>query len=148
MTATSTVDTGDDERRPEPVADEVHGFGLPFAWEHGPHGRGPGARDRLFRFPAADDAGPGQRRLLVMALGTALIGLLALAVTIRGVLVIMGGTAPGWYQPVFAVTGAAGFACVVGAFLSVHRRRLPWLLLGLSVLPLAANVWATMQAAN
>ncbi len=44
------------------------------------------------------------------------------------------------------VSGVVGFGCVLGGFLSVHRRRLPWLLLGIAAVPLAVNVVATIQA--
>jgi hypothetical protein len=161
MTATSTVAAGDGEHPAAvgtamthaprhgdaPEHESGDGFGLTFAWEHGPHGSDLGERGRTFRFPAADDPGPGPRRLLAMSLYTALLGLLALAVTLRGLLVIAGGQAPGWYQPAFVAAGLAGAAFVVAAFLSIHRRRLPWLLLACAAAPLAVNVAVTVTAA-
>jgi hypothetical protein len=171
MTATSAVETGDDEGtaaapatqpapRPGPqatpqatetatetaraTAEDADGLGLPFAWEHGPHVPDAGERGRRFRFPAADDPEPGSRRLLAMSLYTALLGLLALAVTVSGLLTIAGGAAPGWYQPAFAAAGLVGVGCVVGAFLSIHRPRTPWLLLACAAVPLAANIVMTL----
>ena len=157
MTATSTIEaTGDGEHQPGPetglleapapggTADDL---GLAFAFDHGRPGREHGERGELFRFPAADDAGPGPRRLLAMSLYTALVGLVALAVTLRGLLVIIGGDAPGWYQPAFVVAGLVGVGFVVGAFLSIHRRRLPWLMLAAAAVPLAANIVITVGAA-
>jgi hypothetical protein len=140
MTATSTLETGDDER------DAANGLGLPFAWEHGPHGPARGHGDRMFRFPVADDPGPGPRRLLVMSIYTALLGLLSLAVTLRAVFAFASDTAPGWYAATFATVGFVGFGCVVGGFLSIHRRYLPWVLLALAAVPLAVNVIATVTA--
>ena len=135
--------------RPGPAADDAddaEGLGLAFAFDHGPNGGNGGRRGELFRFPAADDTGPGPRRLLVMALCTALIGIVALAVTLRGLLVIIGGEAAGWYQPAFVAAGLFGVAFVVAAFLSIHRRRLPWLLLAGSTVPLALNIAMTLTA--
>lgn len=131
---------------PESEGREADGLGLPFAWEHGPHGQVIRERNRRFRFPAADDTGPGQRRLLAMALYTAMLGLAALAVTVRGVIAIMTDSAPSWFQPAFAGAGLVGFASVVGAFMSIHRPRTPWLLLGFAAIPLAVNVLTTMSA--
>ncbi len=151
MTATSAVEAGDDEGtaaappQPQPAATEdAEGLGLSFAWEHGPHPQDVGERGSRFRFPAADDPQPGSRRLLAMSLYTALLGLLALAVTVSGLLTIVRGDAPGWYQPAFAAAGLIGVGLVVGAFLSIHRRRTPWLLLACAAVPLAANIAMTL----
>ncbi len=159
MTATSAVEAGDDEgtaaqpvpqpvsqpvSQPAPQAEDAEGLGLSFAWEHGPHAQDVGERDRRFRFPAADDPQPGSRRLLAMSLYTALLGLLALAVTVSGLLTIVRGDAPGWYQPAFAAAGLIGVGLVVGGFLSIHRRRTPWLLLACAAVPLAANIVMTL----
>jgi hypothetical protein len=53
---------------------------------------------------------------------------------------------PGWYEPTLAAAGLACVALVVAAFLSIHRRVLPWLLLLGATAPLAANLVATTQA--
>ena len=127
--------------------DDPDALGLAFAFEHGPPGNESGERGQMFRFPAADDTGPGGKRLLGMSLYTALIGLLALAVTLRGLLVIAGGSAPGWYPTAFAAAGLIGVASVVGGFLSIHRRRLPWMLLALGAVPLAINIAVTLGVA-
>jgi hypothetical protein len=47
---------------------------------------------------------------------------------------------PGWYVPVLALLGMVSVALSVGAFLSIHRRVLPWLLLLAATLPLAADI--------
>ncbi len=137
---------GPEPQVPDSEVREADGLGLPFAWEHGPHGQVTRERNHRFRFPAADDTGPGQRRLLAMALYTAMLGLAALAVTVRGVIAIMTDSAPSWFQPAFAGAGLVGFASVVGAFMSIHRPRMPWLLLGFAAIPLAVNVLTTKSA--
>ncbi|MDT4989397.1 MAG: hypothetical protein QOI74_3491, partial [Micromonosporaceae bacterium] len=35
-----------------------------------------------------------------------------------------------WYLAVMFTLGLIGIACTVGAFASIHRRHLPWALLG------------------
>jgi hypothetical protein len=42
--------------------------------------------------------------------------------------------------------GSVGLTATVGAFASIHRHRLPWLLLGLGTLCLAAAFLATAWA--
>jgi hypothetical protein len=103
--------------------------------------------DNVFRFPTEDDPEPGGRRLLAMALYAATLGLLGLATAIRGVLAILGGATPGWYEPAFVATTLLGVLLAVGAFLSLHRRLLPWLLLFAASGPLAATIALTANAA-
>ena len=59
---------------------------------------------------------------------------------------VLGGTAPGWYQPTLAGVGLAGIGLTVAAFVVVRRDRLPWLLLGLATVPLLVNVGLTLAA--
>jgi hypothetical protein len=113
---------------------------VPFGWENGPGPDHPGERDTLFRFPAADDPAPGTRRLLSMSLYAAALGLAGVGVGIRGFVSVLGGAAPWWYVPVLAVLGLLSVALVVGAFLSIHRRLLPYLLLLAAAVPLAGDV--------
>jgi len=51
-----------------------------------------------------------------------LVGLLALVAMVR--------TTVGWYSPTVLAVGLAGILSTIGALASVHRHRLPWLLLG------------------
>jgi hypothetical protein len=129
-----------------PLTDRVPDLDLPFAWEIGPGETDPGDRDTVFRFPSADDPEPATRRLLGMSLYATLLGLVGLAVGVRGVVAIIAERTPGWYEPTLAVTGLACVALVVAAFLSIHRRILPWLLLVTAAAPLAANIVATTYA--
>ena len=143
-----TTDThpATDPTAPYDAADRTTDLELPFAWELGPGEEDLGDRDTVFRFPSPDDPEPGTRRLLGMSLYATVLGLLGLGVAIRGVVAIVAGRTPFWYEPTMAVTGLACVALVVAAFLSIHRRTLPWLLLLAAAAPLAANILATAHA--
>ena len=108
---------------------------VPFGWENGPQ-----SPDPLFRFPAADDPAPDTRRVLAMSLYASVLGLAGVGVGVRGFVSVLGGTAPGWYVPVLALLGLISVALVVGGFLSIHRRVLPYLLLLAAAVPLTADV--------
>ena len=131
----------------DPANEETRPLGLPFAWENGPGEPPSGERDVLFRFPAADDPVPGSRRLLGMSLLASALGVVGLVVTVRGVLLIAGGGAPLWYDLLFPVVALLGVALVVGAFLSIHRRRLPWALVIGAAAPLTAAAGMTLLVA-
>jgi hypothetical protein len=113
---------------------------LPFGWERGPGVVASGERETLFRFPAADDPAPDNRRLLAMSLYAAILGLAGVGVGLKGMVSVVGGGAPGWYVPLLAFLGLFSIALVVGAFLSIHRRALPYLLLIAATVPLAGAV--------
>jgi hypothetical protein len=112
---------------------------LPFGWERGPGVAEPDERETLFRFPAADDPAPGTRRLLAMSLYASALGLGGVGVGVRGLVSVIGGV-PGWYVPLLAFLGLLSVALVVGGFLSIHRRVLPYLLLAAAAVPLSGAV--------
>jgi len=115
---------------------------VPFGWELDPTAkeyRDEG--DTLFRFPAADDPVPTTRRVLAMSLYASALGLAGVGLGVRGFVSVLTGTAPGFYVPVLALVGLISVALVVGAFLSIHRRVLPFLLLAAAAIPLAADFW-------
>ncbi|GLY97405.1 hypothetical protein [Actinoplanes sp. NBRC 103695] len=112
---------------------------VPFGWEGDVPTTGPDDRDLLFRFPAADDPAPGTRRLLAMSLYASALGLVGVGVGLRVFISVLGGV-PGWYVPVLALLGLTSVALVVGAFLSIHRRVLPYLFLVAAALPLSGLV--------
>jgi hypothetical protein len=112
---------------------------LPFGWERGPSTADPEERETLFRFPAADDPAPGTRRLLAMSLYASALGLGGVGVGVRGLVSVIGGV-PGWYVPLLAFLGLFSVALVVGGFLSIHRRVLPYLLLAAAAVPLSGAV--------
>jgi hypothetical protein len=113
---------------------------LPFGWERGPDEPELDERETYFRFPAADDPTPGTVRVLGMSLYAALLSLGGLGVGLRALVTVIGGDAPGWYVPVLALVGLVGVALAVGAFLSVHRRFLPWALLLAAAVPLTGDL--------
>ncbi|GAA2571667.1 hypothetical protein GCM10010435_52610 [Winogradskya consettensis] len=114
---------------------------VPFGWEATRQvAREFGDDEARFRFPAADDPTPGTRRLLSMSLYASMLGLGGVGVGVRGLVSQFGGGVPGWYTWVLAVLGMVSVALAVGAFLSIHRRWLPWVLLVAAALPLAADV--------
>lgn len=113
---------------------------VPFGWENGPGTAPEPDADVLFRFPTASDPAPGTGRLLVMSLYASALGLAGVGVGVRGFVSVLGGEAPRWYVPVLALLGLISVALVVGAFLSIHRRLLPYLLLLAAAAPLIGDV--------
>ncbi|WP_067496649.1 hypothetical protein [Actinoplanes sp. TFC3] len=114
---------------------------VPFGWEPTrPLTQEVGDEDVRFRFPAADDPAPGARRLLTMSIYASLLGLGGVGVGVRGLLSQISGGVPGWYTWVLAFFGMVSVALAVGAFLSIHRRVLPWVLLLGAAVPLAVDV--------
>jgi len=114
---------------------------VPFGWESVPNDpRNGDDAEALFRFPAADDPAPGTRRLLAMSIYASFLGLAGVGVGARGMLSQIGGGMPGWYVPLLAFLGVVSVVLSVGAFLSIHRRVLPWGLLLAAGVPLAADV--------
>jgi hypothetical protein len=145
-THADTIAANDTTRTTEDSPYRAFDLELPFAWENDLGESDPDERDSVFRFPSADDPEPATRRLLGMSLYASMLGLLGLAVAIRGVAGIVGGHTPAWYEPTLVAAGLIGVALVVAAFLSIHRRLLPWLLLLAAAIPLTANLVATAYA--
>ncbi|MEV4535816.1 hypothetical protein AB0J82_18510 [Asanoa sp. NPDC049518] len=81
----------------------------------------------------------------VCAWGTAL-ALAGVGVGIRGLAAIVGGIAPGWYQPALIVVGLIGVFLTVGAFVTIQRRYTPWLMLAFATIPLAVSIALTIIA--
>jgi hypothetical protein len=113
---------------------------LPFGWEPGPGTAEPDDGEVLFRFPAAGDPAPRTRRLLIMTLYASALGLIGVGVGVRGLVSVIGGGVPVWYVHTLAGLGLLSVALVVAAVLSIHRRRLPWLLLAAAAVPVTADV--------
>src|SRR5436190_18996993 len=83
-----------------------------------------------FRRPNLSRGGPDPRRLAGLAGWAAAIGLVGLVVGVRGLVAILVGGIPGWYEPTLIGMGLVGIGLTAGAFLTVQRGRLPWYLLG------------------
>jgi hypothetical protein len=90
-----------------------------------------GARDTLatrFRMPGTPDPAVRLRRLGGVAAWAAVLGFGGLILVLRIMIGLFTEIAT-WYLVVTFALGLIGIACTVGAFASVHQRRLPWLLL-------------------
>lgn len=87
----------------------------------------------------------GSHMLGIVAWGTAL-ALAGVGVGIRGLAAIIGGLAPGWYQPALIGTGLLGVLLTVAAFVTIQRRYAPWLMLALATIPLAVTIALTIIA--
>lgn len=96
-----------------------------------------------FRRPTLSQRGPKLRTLAGLAGWAAGIGVIGLAVGIRGLILILVSTTPGWYEPTLIAMGLVGVALTAGAFLTVQYRYVPWALLGLSSAVLLASIIAT-----
>jgi len=130
------VTTVEQSRTTPTEAAEIMPFGR---WETTPATAGVGDRETLFRFPAADDPAPSTARLLGMSLYAAALGLAGVGVGLCGLVTVVGGAA-GWYLPVLAFLGLVSVGSAVGAFLSIHRPMLPWLLLLAASVPLGGAI--------
>jgi hypothetical protein len=90
----------------------------------------------VFRFPAEDDPAPGSGRVLAMAGYSAMLGLTGVGVGLYALVAVVSG-APVWYLPALAMLTMFSVGLVVGAFLAVHQRTLPWILLLAAAPPMA-----------
>jgi hypothetical protein len=90
----------------------------------------------VFRFPTEDDPAPGPTRVLAMAGYSAMLGLTGVGVGLYAIAALFGG-APGWYLPALAMLVMFSVGLVCGAFLAVHQRALPWILLLAAAPPMA-----------
>jgi hypothetical protein len=98
----------------------------------------------VFRFPAPDDPAPGSGRMLAVAVYSAALGLCGVGVGLYAVLAVFGG-APMWYLPTLAVLTMLSVAPVVAAFLAIHQRTLPWLLLLAAAPPMVADILVALS---
>ena len=96
-----------------------------------------------FRRPTLTQRGPKLRTLAALAGWAAAIGVIGLAVGIRGLILILVSTTPGWYEPTLIAMGLVGVALTAAAFLTVQYRYVPWVLLGLSSAVLLSSIIAT-----
>ncbi len=128
--------TVEQDRTTRTEAAEIMPFG---GWESTPEVKGAGDHAVLFRFPAPDDPAPTTFRLLTLALYAAVLGLAGAGVGVLALITVIGGAAF-WYVPVLVFFGLLGVGLTVGAFLSIHRPVLPWLLLAAATAPLTIDL--------
>lgn len=94
----------------------------------------------LFRLPGANDPAPASGRMIGLCGWATALGLAGLAVALRGLVAIIAGTAPFWYEPVVISLGLLGILLTVAGFLSIQWRRVPWVLLAAATVPLLISV--------
>lgn len=125
----------------------VEGLGLRIQREAPPEPR-PAATGvaRLFRLPSTDDPAPPNTKLVAMCSWAGGLGLIGLLVAIRAVLALWRGNPPTWYEPSFIAVGLTGIGLTVGAFMSIQRRHLPWVMLTLATIPLIGSIVLTVRA--
>jgi hypothetical protein len=82
-----------------------------------------------FRLPTERDPAPEPRHLAAVCGWAAALGLGGMAVALRAFVGLVSASRA-WYAPTVTVIGLIGLACTIAAFASVHKRRLPFLLLG------------------
>jgi hypothetical protein len=132
---------------PTPERSFVEGLGLRIQRDARPEPRpAPIGIAEIFRLPGKGDPAPATGRLAAMCAWATALGLAGVALGVRGLMAIMGGTAPGWYEPALVGAGLAGIGLTVAAFMSIHHRRLPWYMLTAATFPLIAAVILTVLA--
>jgi hypothetical protein len=82
-----------------------------------------------FRLPTEADPRPANRHIAAVCAWAAALGLGGMAVALRAFVGLI-AQSRGWYAPTVITVGLIGLACTIAAFASVHRRRLPFALLG------------------
>lgn len=140
------MSTQADESSPE-RSSFVEGLGLRIQREARPEpGSTPSGAARAFRLPGSDDPAPPTSKLIGMCAWATGLGLIGLLAATRAVLALWRGNPPTWYEPSFIAVGLTGIGLTVGAFMSIQRRRLPWVMLALATIPLIASIVLTVRA--
>jgi hypothetical protein len=98
-----------------------------------------------FRLHGRHDPAPGTRRLAVVATWAGALGLGGAIIALRLMITLFVPTG-GWYAPTVIVIGCVGLVATMGAFASIHRYRLPWIMLSLGTAALVAAFVATASA--
>ena len=103
-------------------------------------------RPSALRLPAPGDPAPDTARMLGVCAWAALLCVVGLAVAGRAMVALLAGSPPGWYEPTVIGAGVSGIGLTAAAFLAVHHRRLPWVLLTAATIPLAVGLTSTAIA--
>ncbi|WP_213454467.1 hypothetical protein [Rhizomonospora bruguierae] len=107
----------------------------------GTGGLTPGQRPyAMLRLPGIHDPAPHPHRLLGMCAWATALGVVGLAVAVNAMFTIIADTAAWWFQPAVVSAGLVGIGLAAGAFMAVHRRRLPWLMLAAATAMLALTI--------
>jgi hypothetical protein len=89
---------------------------------------------------------PRLRQLMGVCGWAAVLGGVGLMVGIRGFVGVLAGRTPSWYEPSIGALGLFGIALSIGAYLTVHRTRAPWIMLIFSSASLVAAMVVTSLA--
>jgi hypothetical protein len=95
-----------------------------------------------FRLPTPDDDAPEQRRLIGVCAWAGLLAIGGLPIVLR-VLLALFQVNSDWYAVQASGIGLLGVLFTVAAFSSVHRRVLPWTMLGCATATLAGAIAIT-----
>jgi hypothetical protein len=85
-------------------------------------------------------------RMLGLCGWAAGLGVAGSATALRGLLAIVDGRAPDWYEPALATAGFGVIGLVTAAFFSVRHPRLPWVMLAMATAPLLLSLGLTLGA--
>jgi hypothetical protein len=99
----------------------------------------------LFRLPGEKDPAPPPRRIAGICAWAAGLGIVGLIAGLLAVIAMLAG-AGSWYPPTILIIGIGGILCTIGALASVHRRRLPWVMLGAASAAMVSAFAVTMAA--
>jgi hypothetical protein len=92
--------------------------------------------------PTNEDPAPASNRLAAICAWAAALGLGGMAVALRAFVGLI-STGAGWYAPTVITIGVLGIGATIGAFASIHRRRLPLILLGVATATLITGWFVT-----
>jgi hypothetical protein len=98
------------------------------------------------RRPRVEPPEPRLRQLIGVCGWAAVLGGIGLVIGIRGLFGVLAGDPPSWYEPAAIVAGGLGIALTIGAFLTVHRTKAPWIMLLASSVSLATTMVMTSVA--
>jgi len=98
------------------------------------------------RAPRVDPPEPRLRQLIGVCGWAAVLGGIGLVIGIRGLVGVLAAEPPAWYEPAAVVAGGIGIALTIGAFLTVHRARAPWIMLLASSVSLLTTMVMTSVA--
>ena len=96
-----------------------------------------------FRRPTFARPGPPLRVLAGLSAWAAALGGIGLLVGVRGLIAILVGGIPNWYEPTLITMGLVGIALTAAGFLTVQQRPLPWIFLGAGTAVLLASIIVT-----
>ena len=100
----------------------------------------------LFKLPGTHDPSPDNGQLIGISAWAMGLGVVGLLIALRGLVGIVSGHAPDWYEPALIGVGLVGILFTVLAFLAIQRRYLPWIMLALATIPLGVNIGLTVAA--